>query len=75
MTTARFNMIAARMQPQMECVSIEETPSSTFLTLSCGHIRDFAPHFSYKVGEKYPCYDCGKVRAALLDEFKDGNRR
>lgn len=44
--------------PLKECVEINIDGKAGKVKLSCGHIREFNPIYSYKVGEKYNCLLC-----------------
>jgi hypothetical protein len=32
------------------------------VTLDCGHVRDPNPIYSYRVGDAFRCFPCGKER-------------
>lgn len=67
--SARMSFVAARMQPNRVIVEIDLTPSIALLSLECGHVAQYARHFSYSLGNNVRCLECGRAAARLLPEF------
>lgn len=45
--------------PERHIIAVDSSPTThTAVTLSCGHVREFVAHHSYRVGERAHCRDC-----------------
>jgi hypothetical protein len=49
--------------PLRTVVKVEPTPKITRITFDCGHVGQFAQHFTYRVGSQMRCIRCIKRRA------------
>lgn len=58
--------------PTRTITAITERSDATILTLSCGHVSDYAPHFTYKLGAYTRCFDCGRAELAAWEETQRG---
>jgi hypothetical protein len=46
--------------PLRTATAVELKDGVPFVTLDCGHVRQFASHFSYRVGDTHNCFACVK---------------
>lgn len=71
----RYRFIAERMAPLQTMVSTEKIkgPNGAIegvaIRLDCGHETVGAPHFTYSVGGRMRCTECGLAQASKLPEF------
>ena len=41
-------------------VAVDRGTGPTLITMSCGHVGEFANHFTYKIGTEIRCFRCGQ---------------
>ena len=61
--------------PMRTVVSVEGEASVTLVTLSCGHVGNFATHFHYKVGSATHCIECRRDDETRTTQMEQGDRR
>jgi hypothetical protein len=66
---ARFTYVAVRHRPLREIVRIQDPDGTPTLTFACGHSSQYVPHFTYRLGERMLCGQCGIAIASALPEF------
>lgn len=67
---ARLSYVAWDIAPHVPVTDIQESGDCTLLTLECGHVLKCANHFTYTLGSRQRCGECGEARALTLPEFK-----
>lgn len=71
----RYRFVAERISPLKTMVGAEKIVGQgngvegVAVRLDCGHYTVCAPHFSYSVGGRMRCIECGFELASKLPEF------
>lgn len=50
--------------PVRTATHVEARTDIVLVTLTCGHVGHFVPHFTYRVGDTHRCFRCGQDAAA-----------